>query len=166
MFGTRPRRSDQPQTLNVYRMNDLPPGLKIGTVGELLVQLRLLECGVQAAAPLKDSGNDLVAVKGDQFRAVQVKTCLDRRPAIRRGRLPALYHLLALVHLVRHDGRLLLDESLIYCVTREQCEARTRLDWRSLLLTNERVATLFAPAIARHNRRANRDWLGNPLLRE
>lgn len=44
--------------------NPLPKTTYIGTVGELLVQLRLLEFGVQSAPPIRDSGNDLIAIKG------------------------------------------------------------------------------------------------------
>ena len=41
-----------------------------GTVGRTLVQIRLLQFGVQAAPPIKDSGNDLIAVCGHEFRGV------------------------------------------------------------------------------------------------
>ena len=54
-------------------MNKITDNLKLGTVGELLVQLRLLEFDVQAAPPLKDSGNDLIAIRGIAMRAIQVK---------------------------------------------------------------------------------------------
>lgn len=46
-----------------------------GTIGELIVQTRLLQYGVQAAAPIKDSGNDLIALKGYAVKTIQVKTC-------------------------------------------------------------------------------------------
>jgi hypothetical protein len=42
--------------------NPISSEMRIGTLGELLVQLRLLQFDVQAAPPLKDSGNDLIAV--------------------------------------------------------------------------------------------------------
>jgi len=70
--------------------------LRIGTIGELLVQLCLLQFDVQAAAPLKDSGNDLIAVKGSRFHTIQVKSTGG-------GSLPAwpnpqrIYTLLAIV---------------------------------------------------------------------
>lgn len=54
--------------------NTLPKNLSIGTIGELLVQLRLLEFGVQAAPPIKDSGNDLIAIKGEVVKFIQIKT--------------------------------------------------------------------------------------------
>ncbi len=49
-------------------MNKITDNLKLGTFGELLVQLRLLEFDVQAAPPLKDSGNDLIAIRGTAMR--------------------------------------------------------------------------------------------------
>ncbi len=41
-------------------MNPISEEIKIGTIGEILVQLRLLQYEVQAAPALKDSGNDLI----------------------------------------------------------------------------------------------------------
>lgn len=55
-------------------MNPLSEKTTLGTAGELLVQLRLLQFGVQASAPLKDSGNDLIAVKERIIKTIQVKT--------------------------------------------------------------------------------------------
>lgn len=43
-------------------MNQVTDKIMTGTIGELLVQIRLLQFGVQAAPPIKDSGNDLIAV--------------------------------------------------------------------------------------------------------
>jgi len=70
-------------------------------VEELLVQLRLLEYGVQAAPPLKDSGNDLIAIKGREFRAIQVKATRDAKGFDFNGKELAerLYDILALVQL-------------------------------------------------------------------
>ena len=53
-------------------MNKITDRIQTGTVGELLVQIRLLQFGVQAAPPIKDSGNDLIAVNDREFRAVSV----------------------------------------------------------------------------------------------
>lgn len=53
-------------------MNQVTDKILTGTLGELLVQIRLLQCGVQAAPSIKDSGNDLIAVNGKEFRAVSV----------------------------------------------------------------------------------------------
>jgi 5-hydroxyisourate hydrolase-like protein (transthyretin family) len=59
-------------------MNKISGQVRIGAIGELLVQLRFLQYDVQAAPPLKDSGNDLIAIRGEQWRAIQVKTTQTR----------------------------------------------------------------------------------------
>ncbi len=48
--------------LDAGPMNQVTDKIMTGTIGELLVQIRLLQFGVQAAPPIKDSGNDLIAV--------------------------------------------------------------------------------------------------------
>ena len=60
-------------------MNRVTDKILTGTIGELLVQVRLLQYGVQASPPIKDSGNDLIAVNGDAFRAVAVRTTTTGR---------------------------------------------------------------------------------------
>jgi hypothetical protein len=55
-------------------VNELPETLLTGTFGELLVQMRLLQCGVQAVPPHKDTGNDLLATKLRVLHPMQVKT--------------------------------------------------------------------------------------------
>jgi len=95
--------------------NPLPTNTHKGTIGELLVQLRLLEYGVQAAPPIKDSGNDLIAIKGEIVKFIQVKT------EKRLRNLPSVYHLVALVEL-KYGGNnnLLLDKSDIYFIEKGQ----------------------------------------------
>lgn len=95
-------------------MNELSPELITGTVGELLVQLRLLEYAIQAAPPLKDSGNDLVAIKGRSILACQVKT--TERDRIDLRNLPELYDLVVAVHVVGEGKRLHLDQCDIYLI--------------------------------------------------
>lgn len=99
-------------------MNPISEEIRIGTVGELLVALRLLQYGVQAAPPIKDSGNDLIAVKGEVFRAIQVKTRTTTVLTI--GQLPNLFHIVALVHLVGHDRSINLEESRIFLLEKSQ----------------------------------------------
>ena len=53
-------------------MNPLSANLVTGTVGELIVQLRLLHLEVQSVPTHKDTGNDLLATRDEAFRAVQV----------------------------------------------------------------------------------------------
>ena len=124
--------------------NPITDNLKIGTLGELLVQVRLLEHDVQAAPPIKDSGNDLIAVCGETFRGIQVKTTAGRRVAERR--LPKHYHILALVHLVATDTKLLLDESRVFLIPREavdEMNGRIPTDLEGYELNAQHVAALF-----------------------
>ncbi len=91
------------------------------TVGELLVQLRLLEYDVQAAPPLKDSGNDLIAIRGKQFRAIQVKATTDASSFVFNNKelKERLYDVLALVQIVGEGPTLRLDECRIYLIPKE-----------------------------------------------
>ena len=124
--------------------NPISEELQTGTVGELLVQLRLLQHGVQAAPPLRDSGNDLIALNGFSFRCVQVKTTTSALPTW--PSVDKRYHLLAIVRLVRTEDSLLLDDSQIYLLKKEELNGVKR-SWEGLtpfLLTSGRVAELFA----------------------
>jgi hypothetical protein len=96
--------------------NPIPDRIKTGTMGELLVQLRLLQFDVQAAPPIKDSGNDLVAVRGEAFRSVQVKT--TTKGQFQLPKLPKYYHILALVDLRGEDNQIYLDRSEVFLVSR------------------------------------------------
>lgn len=124
--------------------NPISPNLVTGTIGELLVQLRLLQYGVQAAPPLKDSGNDLIALKGYVVRTIQVKCSAYDFPRIRN--LPERYHLLALVELRGHDETLFLDESRIFLIPRERvAEINENPDAKdSFLISSAHVTTLFS----------------------
>ena len=103
------------EALEVSNMNRITDLVRVGTAGELLVQIRLLEHCVQAAPPLKDSGNDLIAVRGDQFRAIQVKTVASGE-TYRKAGLPDLYHVLAVVKLEGDEKSFLLDESEVFLI--------------------------------------------------
>lgn len=123
-------------------MNQITNRIQIGTIGELLVQIRLLQYGVQAAPPIKDSGNDLIAVKGAAFRAVSVRTTTSgrfRKPARARS-----YHLLAVVHLNGADRNVFLDSSLVYLIPKNDVAAAAsckRLE--RYLMSAELVQKLF-----------------------
>jgi hypothetical protein len=78
-------------------MNPLYATTQTGTIGELVVQLYLLHYDVQAAAPLKDSGNDLIAIRKRAFRAIQVRTTTG--DTIVKPEADVLYHILAVVRL-------------------------------------------------------------------
>lgn len=95
-------------------MNPITDKMSTGCVGELLVQLRLLQFGVQAAPPIKDSGNDLIAVNGKEFRAVSVRTTTTgtyTKPETERA-----YHVLAVVHLSGEDRDVHLDQCDIFLI--------------------------------------------------
>ena len=126
-------------------MNPLTRFLITGTVGELLVQLRLLQYDVQAAPALKDSGNDLIAVRGNTLKAVQVKTsAMNGKLKIPTDRL---YHILAFVRLHEENNELHLDSSEIYLIEREAIDRngfdRDHLD--DYRISQELVDRLFPP---------------------
>jgi len=116
--------------------------MKIGTIGELLVQLRLLQFDVQANFPLKDTGNDLIAIKGEKFRTIQVKTStVNDFP---RQNLPAYYHLFALVHLKGENEDMFLDKSNIYLIPKTIIENwNSDNELRDYLLSQDIVDKLF-----------------------
>jgi hypothetical protein len=91
--------------------NKLPDTITTGTIGEILCQLRLLEFGVQAAPPIKDSGNDLIAIRGEVVKYIQVKTSTNQQPRARD--LPKVFHLVFLVNLATDESTILLDQSTI-----------------------------------------------------
>jgi hypothetical protein len=98
-------------------MNPLTPNFKLGCHGELLVQLRLLEFGVQAAPPVEDSGNDLIAIRGDVFRAVSVRSTTVA--TYTRPKQARIYHYLAVVKYTWPSaGMVKLDEAAIYLIPR------------------------------------------------
>lgn len=124
-------------------MNRITDRMKIGTVGELLVQLRLLEHDIQAAPPIKDSGNDLIAIKGELFKAIQVKTVTgsvyNKPPAEKK------YHILAVVHLVDDETRIHLDESSIFLIPKNQVETLSSQisELRAFRITAAHLSSLF-----------------------
>ena len=125
-------------------MNPLTEELITGTTGELLVQLRLFQYGVQAAPPLKDSGNDLIAVRGHTLKAIQVKATRKTETQW-QAPLNRLYHILALVRLDGHDTELLLDQSEVYLISRELIQNGTfnPTDLAPYLISQELVDRLF-----------------------
>jgi len=98
--------------------NPLDNNIHKGTVGEILVQLKLLTLNIESFPPLKDSGTDLVAHIGNSYKGIQVKTKQDGNkwnfPP--KGRI---YDILALVEL---DKNLLLDQSKIWILTKKEAE--------------------------------------------
>lgn len=116
-------------------------------VGELLVQLRLLEFGVQAAPPHKDSGNDLIAVKEKEFRSIQVKAT-ENPDAFNFGAAELqkrTYDVLALVQIVGEDKTLALDQCQIFLLAFDEVtKGYYRVDALDAFRMNQaRVDTLF-----------------------
>lgn len=127
-------------------MNPIAPKLIKGTIGELLVQLRLLQFGVQAAPPLKDSGNDLIALRRTEVRAIQVKTTASAK-SYRAAKLPKLYDLLAVVRLSGSGPVLYLDDCRIYLIPKAKVPTAPRrfdkLD--DFLLSQDHIDDIFSP---------------------
>lgn len=103
-------------------MNKLPTKVEQGTIGELLVQLRLLQFGIQAAPPLKDSGNDLIAIKDDIIKCIQVKSTIKDRIKLNKERK---FDLLAIVFLKYNNGKYSLDESKIYLLGKGEIQQKS-----------------------------------------
>lgn len=103
--------------LQLEMSNPLFPTITEGSIGELLVQIRLLQFDVQAAPPIKDSGNDLIAIRCHSFQAIQVKTTAgDTYPV---DKLPEFYDLLAVIQIHGEKSNLLLDQSGIFLIPRK-----------------------------------------------
>ena len=123
--------------------NPISPQIKTGTLGELLVQVRLLQFDVQAAPPIKDSGNDLIAVRGEAFRGVQVKT--TTKGDFRLQGLPEHYHILALVDLRGEGNEIYLDQSQVYLIPRAVIEnGGLPNDLQPFLVRQKHVDDLFS----------------------
>lgn len=105
-------------------MNPIDKNLRTGTLGEFLVQARLLQHDVQAAPPIKDSGNDLIAVRGEVFRAIQVKIMTADRfdlSDLRNRR----HHIAALVELVGERREVYFDRCRIFLMEHRDVKQAT-----------------------------------------
>lgn len=118
-------------------------------MGELLVQLRLLQHDVQAAPPLRDSGNDLIAVRYKTFKTIQIKTTVNKRFSIEYKKLPDIYDFLALVYLDGEASNIRLDASNIFLIPKDVVDARKfprrvdKLRKSAFLLSREYIDELF-----------------------
>jgi hypothetical protein len=126
-------------------MNKLYSTTSVGTMGELIVQLHLLEYDVQAAPPLKDSGNDLIAIRNREFRAIQVR-CTTTED-INKPDENVLYHILAIVNLPKRDNRYITNESQVYLFALADVGAISKpvSKYKGNLLSQELVEKLFSP---------------------
>lgn len=127
-------------------MNPITIPIKIGTIGELLVSLRLLQYGVQAAPPLKDSGNDLIAIRGSAFRAIQVKTTTTNRFNHLEDLQNREYHYVAFVHLVQQAESFDLEATRIFLVERDSIQqvSYSVENFVDFTLNQRRIDALFA----------------------
>lgn len=125
--------------------NPISEKMRIGAIGELLVQLRLLQLDVQAAPPIKDTGNDLIAIRGEVFRSIQVKTTTKGKFA--NPDLPERYHIVALVALTGEEDNLFLDRSEVFLVPRAEIEKNKGLprDLTRFALSRKLINELFPP---------------------
>ena len=124
-------------------MNRITDDMQTGALGELLVQLRLLEYGVQAAPPIKDSGNDLIAIKGEVFKAIQVKT---RTGSIYEPpEAGSKYHILAVVQLNSDETQIYLDKSSVFLIPKDKVNGLSRQfsELGPFRINSEYVETLF-----------------------
>lgn len=107
-----------------------------------------MEHGVQASFPLRDSGNDLIAVRGEVLRAIQVKSTKGEK----WDDLPPPgkeYHILPLVHLVGHDTHLELDKCGIFLLEKKEVGGRGSISLGALgdeSLLENRTHLLFPEA--------------------
>jgi hypothetical protein len=126
-------------------MNPLTGRVTSGTIGELLVQLRLLQFEVQAAPPLRDSGDDLIAIRGRVVKSIQVRSAWGRRPAPPTYRTVCEYDGVAFVRLAGEPTLFRLDESSVYLVPKGrigELQGRGRIE--QCRLNAQTVDALFA----------------------
>lgn len=127
-------------------MHPLTTKVKRGTLGELLAQVHLLVNGVQAAPPLRDSGNDLIACAGETILTLQVKTA--KRHSFPKRRLPKLYHAAVFVVLKEVNEKIDVSGADVYLLSRKEIEDSTSLGKKALepyRISKDRVAEVFGP---------------------
>jgi hypothetical protein len=114
-----------------------------GTLGELITQAFLLAHGVQAAPPIKDSGNDLIAVRGHSFRAVQVRA--SEKGRIIRPDPSCQYHILAAVHLPFDHDFPLVHKARVFLFSEEGVAQLTGTvdDYPDALISDELILKLW-----------------------
>lgn len=124
--------------------NELTSRVTRGTMGELLAQVYLLAHGVQAAPPIRDSGNDLIACRKGQFCALQVKT--RKIPSFSRRGFPEIYDGVVLVVLKEDGENFGATPPIIYVMRRDEFEHAESLGKKALepfRLNLERINVLF-----------------------
>jgi len=113
-------------------------------MGELLAQVYLLAHGVRAAPPIRDSGNDLIACRKGQFRALQVKT--KKNPSFSRRGFPEIYDGVVLVVLKEDDENFGETKPIISVMRRDEFESAEGLGKKTIeafRINPERINGLF-----------------------
>ena len=123
--------------------NSSPPKKIQGTIGELLTQIRFLQCGVELSIPVIDSGNDIVALKGKKVKLIQVKT---KKHNSKRWNFPNLreYDILVLINFGEDENK--LDEAEIYLLSKKKVSNKKSIGLRSVKeykLSDTLINTLF-----------------------
>lgn len=110
-----------------------------------MAQLRLLQYDVQAAPPLKDTGNDLIAIKGLNLKCVQVKTTTGDTFDLRK--LPKKYHFVLMVKLEGDGKNIFLDRSEIFLLKKEEITKNrySVSELTSNVLNKSIINTIFNP---------------------
>ncbi|MCL4363142.1 hypothetical protein M1439_01695 [Candidatus Marsarchaeota archaeon] len=103
-------------------MNPVGDDAVSGKIGEMLVQLRLLLHSIQAAPPILDSGNDLIALKGRVIKSIQVKTRKFETQNWNIRSTDRDYDIIALVELAQNSEK--LDEAKIYLLSKDDLRGR------------------------------------------
>ncbi len=99
--------------------NPVSSQMKVGLIGELLVELRLLQYGIQSSKPRLDSGNDLVASSRKKFYALQIKSTTGKRFSYPNDR--TVFDILIFVKLNAWSGEEIeLDKSELYLIRKEK----------------------------------------------
>jgi len=140
-------------------VNALADEVLHGTFAELLVQIKLLQFGIQSVMPLKDSGNDLLTTIERHFRAVQVKLTA-RNPVVLEAKVKRRdWDVIAIVHIGEADVRdwndvqVSLDSCGVYLLERSQVvtDAGPKMTWHlheleGFAMSRDRVRECFYPA--------------------
>jgi hypothetical protein len=129
-------------------MNQPSPTHHLGMIGQLLVQTRLLQFGVEAAPPLTDSGNDLIAIRFPSIHTIQVKT--RRKQSLNLGKIPKRFSILALVHIAEGEERHTIDleRSSVYLLPANVADDRSfnRETLKHYVLSEAAVNDFFEPS--------------------
>lgn len=117
---------------------------KTGKIGELLVQIKLLQNDIKISEPILDSGNDFIAIKGNReqsiFKSIQVKT--RKNDTFEKLNELKFYDILALVRIYDNDE----NSAKIYLLSRTEVNGESSLSAGDLMeyeFSPSRLNSLF-----------------------